>query len=51
MAERARPIRQKVPELVAAGATVIREELYDDVSATSSCRTPKATSSASLEQP
>jgi len=31
MAERARLIRQKVPELVAAGATVIREELYDDV--------------------
>lgn len=29
MADRARLIRQKVPELVAAGATVVREELYD----------------------
>ena len=31
MAERARLIRQKVPELVAAGATVVREEWYGDV--------------------
>lgn len=31
MVERARLIRQKVPELVAAGATVVREEWYDDV--------------------
>ncbi|MGW3607949.1 VOC family protein [Micromonospora sp. NPDC005161] len=31
MAERAQLIRQKVPELVAAGATVIREEWYGDV--------------------
>jgi predicted enzyme related to lactoylglutathione lyase len=31
MVERARLIRQKVPELVAAGATVIREEWYGDV--------------------
>jgi hypothetical protein len=31
MAERARLIRQKVPELVSAGAIVIREEWYDDV--------------------
>ena len=30
MAERARLILQKVPELVSAGATVIREEWYDD---------------------
>lgn len=30
MAERARLIRQKVPELVAAGATVVREEWYGD---------------------
>jgi hypothetical protein len=30
MAERARLIRQKVRELVAAGATVVREEWYDD---------------------
>ena len=28
MAERERLIRQKVPELVAAGATVVREERY-----------------------
>ncbi|WP_436837827.1 VOC family protein [Micromonospora chersina] len=31
MAERARLIRQKVPELVAAGATVVCEEWYGDV--------------------
>ncbi|WP_406041023.1 hypothetical protein OG799_33220 [Micromonospora sp. NBC_00898] len=31
MAERARLIRQKVPELIAAGATVVREEWYGDV--------------------
>ncbi|RZU76139.1 hypothetical protein EV384_4761 [Micromonospora kangleipakensis] len=31
MAERARLIRQKVPELVAAGATVVSEEWYGDV--------------------
>ncbi|GIG00156.1 VOC family protein [Catellatospora citrea] len=30
MVERARMIRQKVPELVAAGATVVREEWYGD---------------------
>ncbi|WP_196255643.1 VOC family protein [Micromonospora sp. WMMC415] len=30
MAERARLIRQKVPELVDAGATVVREEWYGD---------------------
>ncbi|WP_433064080.1 VOC family protein [Dactylosporangium sp. CS-033363] len=30
MAERARLIRAKVPELVAAGATVVREEHYGD---------------------
>ena len=30
MDERARLIRQRVPELVAAGATVIREEWYGD---------------------
>jgi predicted enzyme related to lactoylglutathione lyase len=28
MAERARLIRERVPELVAAGATVVREEMY-----------------------
>ncbi|MGC4746775.1 VOC family protein [Micromonospora sp. DT201] len=31
MVERARLIRQRVPELVAAGATVVREEWYGDV--------------------
>src|SRR5690349_7962895 len=31
MVERARLIRQKVPELVAAGATVVREEWYGDI--------------------
>jgi Glyoxalase-like domain len=31
MAGRARMIRAKVPELVAGGATVIREEFYDGV--------------------
>ncbi|MEU8386830.1 VOC family protein [Micromonospora sp. NPDC048842] len=31
LAERARLIRQKVPDLVAAGATVVREEWYGDV--------------------
>ncbi|MFG1867166.1 VOC family protein [Micromonospora arborensis] len=31
LAERARLIRQRVPELVAAGATVLREEWYGDV--------------------
>jgi hypothetical protein len=31
MTERARLIRQKVPELVAAGATTVREEWYGDV--------------------
>ncbi|MEU7800321.1 VOC family protein [Micromonospora arborensis] len=31
LAERARLIRQRVPELVAAGATVVREEWYGDV--------------------
>ena len=31
MAERDRLIRQKVPELVAAGATAVREEWYGDV--------------------
>lgn len=31
MAERAALIRAKVPELVAAGAVVVREEQYDDV--------------------
>jgi hypothetical protein len=31
MVERARLIRQKVPELVAAQATVVREEWYGDV--------------------
>ena len=31
MAERARLIQQKVPQLVAAGATVVREEWYGDV--------------------
>ncbi|MGI5521617.1 VOC family protein [Micromonospora sp. CA-259024] len=31
MTERARLIRQKVPELVSAGATVVREELYGDI--------------------
>jgi predicted enzyme related to lactoylglutathione lyase len=31
MAERARLIQQKVPRLVAAGATVVREEWYGDV--------------------
>ncbi|WP_176731705.1 VOC family protein [Micromonospora rhizosphaerae] len=31
MAERAPLIRQKVPELVAAGATVVSEEWYGDV--------------------
>ncbi|MEV4630511.1 VOC family protein [Micromonospora sp. NPDC049523] len=30
MTERARLIRQKVPELVSAGATVVREEWYGD---------------------
>ncbi|WP_370463358.1 VOC family protein [Micromonospora sp. WMMD558] len=30
MAERARLIRQKVPELVDAAATVVREEWYGD---------------------
>ncbi len=30
MVERARMIRQRVPELVAAGATVIREEWYEE---------------------
>ncbi|MGY0005923.1 VOC family protein [Micromonospora sp. I033] len=30
MVERARLIQQKVPELVAAGATVLREEWYGD---------------------
>jgi hypothetical protein len=31
MAERARLIQQKVPQLVAASATVVREEWYGDV--------------------
>jgi predicted enzyme related to lactoylglutathione lyase len=31
MLERARLIQQKVPELVAAGATVLREEWYGDI--------------------
>jgi hypothetical protein len=31
MAEREQLIRVKVPELVAAGAVVLREELYGDV--------------------
>jgi len=31
MAERARLIRAQVPELVEAGAVVVREEWYDDV--------------------
>ncbi|MEQ1700148.1 MAG: VOC family protein [Ilumatobacteraceae bacterium] len=31
MAARAQLIREKVPQLVAAGATVVREEHYDDV--------------------
>lgn len=31
MAERERLIRAKVPELVALGASVVREEQYDDV--------------------
>ncbi|MGN9812799.1 VOC family protein [Micromonospora sp. BQ11] len=31
MTERARLIRQKVPELMSAGATVVREEWYGDV--------------------
>lgn len=30
MAARAQLIREKVPQLVAAGATVVREEYYDD---------------------
>lgn len=31
MAERARLMRQKVPELVAAGARVVGEESYGDI--------------------
>lgn len=31
MAQRARLIRTKVPELVAAGASVVREEMYGEV--------------------
>lgn len=31
MAERERLIRDRVPQLVAAGASVVREEMYDDV--------------------
>jgi hypothetical protein len=31
MVERAQLIRQKVPELVASGATVVREEWYGEV--------------------
>ncbi|MFC3505310.1 VOC family protein [Micromonospora krabiensis] len=31
LAERARLIRQRVPELVAGGATVVGEQWYDDV--------------------
>ncbi|MEU8284264.1 VOC family protein [Micromonospora sp. NPDC048905] len=46
MTERARLIRQKVPE-VAAGATVVREEWYGDVLGhVASCGTQRATSSA-----
>ena len=44
-------IRTKAAELVAAGATTVREHSYERTWATSRCETPKATSSASPEAP